>query len=376
MLGFARSKAIGHVAMLLPLLLVTSCTYTAPSSETSSASGTGGAGAAGGAGGVGGAGEVGGSGGNASSSSSSGIPSEDCLNGVDDDANKSIDCADSACSDAYKCMPNGPVGGPWSEPFQAALLGWTELEPPCATKTAPKVYGLGPSPHGCTQCKCDLPGALCMGGQLTCYDGPNCSTIMSVLPVDQPGCVPIGVGSYLGCKQTQPVSFDASNTQCHVLSGGAVAVPAPFNQKLLRCDVPSNAGEGCANGEHCAPKRASEYAYTCIAASDQQACPSGWTAPKFTGYGTFDDSRACTPCTCNPEAATCMQNAFTGHSDDNCGGVASNLSTSNCVTLLNTQSIRYKQQPPMMLPHGCTTQPQGQLDIGDLTTICCRPAPP
>src|SRR5262249_44260713 len=82
---------------------------------------------------------------------------ENCTNGVDDNGNGLVDCADPACQPGYECLP-------------APAAGWTvarvdtgasnSAAPPCPTGYgSPSTLGSGfavPSP-GCTTCSCDSP---------------------------------------------------------------------------------------------------------------------------------------------------------------------------------------------------------------------------
>ncbi|MBK7586063.1 MAG: hypothetical protein IPI67_38495 [Myxococcales bacterium] len=68
-------------------------------------SGTGASGGSGATGGTGAGGSTGGTGG--------GNVGEICGNGIDDDGDQKIDCADTECATS-KCVPNVPIG--WTGP--------------------------------------------------------------------------------------------------------------------------------------------------------------------------------------------------------------------------------------------------------------------
>lgn len=344
--------------IILSALLVAGCSYDPPSVDT----GSGGGGAGG------------------SSSSSTGGSAENCVNDKDDDGNGQSDCADSACSSTYKCVPSGPNDLLWSTPFHAKYTAFDAQDPACATQETRKVYGINPSNDECTGCTCEISGTTCVGAELTCYDSLECMDgIKPSLLINGTSCTAISGLSLRSCVVTKEATFDPGTAQCNATSSPMLASPDPFAKKIVRCDAPSNKGGGCLNGQICAQNPVDDYDLQCIAASGKQACPVDW-ANAYTGYESWTDTRACMDCSCDAGKGSCASNElalYTLHTDTNCqsptiGGIPAIV----CTSAKNVTSIDYNEPAPIVTAKGCSSTPLGKLDPGVETTICCRSAMP
>lgn len=373
MLGFHRSNLFFGAASALLSLVIAACSFEPPREEVPGTGGTGGGSSAGGNATSSTSSSTSSTSSTTSSSSasSSGSSGEFCTNGLDDDKNDVADCADPACQNITSCINSEVLpGAPWSAPFYATYVNFDAPEPTCSTGSVPKVYGVGPSPDGCSACDCAIPDRPCTGAVLTCFPNFDCTIDMFMPEISTPGCNI--VSNISSCMLTQPGGFDMNGAQCTVKSGGKVLIPNAFAKKMLQCDAPTNNGTGCATGQTCALLPAPEYTWSCIAASGSQKCPVPWTN-QFVGYGLWNDSRGCTECSCKLDKAVCPPDDFLGYNTGNCTGAPVDLSFSGCNPVGATNAIKYTEHAPFFLPDGCTTSPTGKLDVQELTTICCRP---
>jgi hypothetical protein len=161
----------GLAAVLAPASCTLDVQGTAPDTP-----GTGGAGP--GSGGTGGVGP--GSGGSTSSASggdggqggSLPPPPEECLDGVDNDMDGLVDCADvDDCAPAeYECAPEPPGG--WTGNARAVAVAYGGVLPDCAAGETSAQYLAGPATETlCAGCSCTLAGAACSAPEVTCWWG-------------------------------------------------------------------------------------------------------------------------------------------------------------------------------------------------------------
>ncbi len=379
MLVFPMSKLSQFATMMIAAILAASCSYDPPALNPGSGEGgAGGSNAASSSSTSSSSTSSSSTSSSSTSSSSSGGSTEDCTNDMDDDANGSVDCLDPTCVATHQCVPIGPMDPKWSPPFHGLFVDFNADAPACASGEMPTVYGVGPSPDGCSGCSCEITGTMCTGAELTCYSTNNCTNGMqNPLLIKGTSCTNIVNTPYASCDVSQPPSFDPNNAQCIVTSGEALIAPDSFEQKILRCDPPTHVSGGCVTGKSCNLRPAPEYNWQCIAATGNQSCPANWPIT-MSGYQGWTDTRGCTSCACDAKEAACAaNNIFTKHPNAICelpaiGGIAPNT----CAPVVDAQSIGYMEQPPIVLPQGCNTMQTGKLDRGVESTICCRPAVP
>jgi hypothetical protein len=233
-----------------------------------------------------------------STSSSSSSGSENCLNGVDDNADQKIDCADPTCT-GFMCL-DVPAG--WSL-IAVAESAFGDAPKPCADNSNPTLYFDGAQPAQCNQCQCSVSGATCsLGEMLVYYTDGSCGGAADVVVIskDFKGCaqlpnVPFG-GNGGGSGKVSKAPFVVQQGTCMV-NGGGLNPSAPFTKQISACaTVPS--GKGCGAGD-CLSASGSPDGKTCIVGDVANACPSGWMLERDAFDTGYQDQRNCDACGCD-----------------------------------------------------------------------------
>ncbi len=251
---------------------------------------------------------------------------ESCTDGIDDNCNGTVDCADQPACAAYECASSTPSG--WIGP----AVMWTGSYPAAAVPDCPVGYatavdgfeGLASSPDACG-CECRASGQTC-SGSATLYTGTNCAKSCVTVALSSNACTALvcPMGGAAGSWQvTGPVSTGgACSPTVTPKSGG----PPSWQTTVRVCahagpvDVPG----GCVNGEQCLPKPTAPYGSSlCVYQPGvQTACPAPYDAsPRPTVvFESFTDGRGCGACTCSaaPTAASCAGGVAL-HSQSTCG---------------------------------------------------------
>ena len=313
------------------------------------------------------------------SSTSSGCPSmtEQCDDGMDNDCDGLIDCADSDCT--------GPVDG--RECVAPAPAGWTLVAfAPGDVTTCPAGYGdlvkVAEAPSStdahCT-CACDCAGLKnnpCVHGTLGVVIGNTCSAFNANLNVTG-GCDSLGqmLGNFNSIKAkplgVTPVDVAGKPALPGTQPGASGATCLPAASKAI----------GCAGEEACLPKAIS--ASLCIQSPGEVACPAGpFTKRTVVGApGPADDQRSCAACACTSSAASCANPTFSGYTADDCSSNAAPAVIDNsCTTAMGgdwhyADHFIYSAAPtaPTCALKGAAPNVMGTITPKDARTICCLP---
>jgi hypothetical protein len=276
--------------------------------------------------------EQGGSGGTGGANSSSSGPmgsQEDCLDGIDNDEDGAIDCADSDCIEGFTCEEVLPEG--WTRVLVEYGVGEPPAEVPCASGDIPETLFTNPAgPAECDACECGpLEGTTCRPRSLVCF--PNSSTCS--------GTNLSLTAEVAAAECTKPYLNDATTISCRVpgqpnvdQKGGCEPTVADFSNKyswngwVRACPDKTPQGGGCLVGS-CIPK-STPGTSTCIRKDGPAACPDGWTTTE--AYASALDDRGCSECTCTPEAQ-CIGGGYEFIDFDSC-----DMSGSPTVTILGS----------------------------------------
>jgi hypothetical protein len=239
---------------------------------------------------------------------------EVCNDGVDNDCNGKIDCADPACSVGFVCAPAAPAG-------------WSLVAYASAARTS---CGAG---FGSAEDLVEGPSAL----PATCACG------CTVDPVDQGSCEKgtaklYSNGALGGCVALGSLDFPAADGACgskkldSVVNSKAQIAPLPYTpgkcapapSKTVtpvtyaaqgRSCLPAVAlGGGCAAGA-CAARPAAPFGM-CVAKAGDQPCPAGFPQKHLAGTGTTD-TRDCSACGCST-TGSCGNAKLTLYEDSSC----------------------------------------------------------
>lgn len=277
--------------------------------------------------------------------------------------------ADPACAGGCALVPDG-----WMGPVVAHHVGAGEEDPGCAGAFAQEVgrydadFSAAPAACGCA-CG-EMIGASCTVPYMA-YNLNSC--------VQNSGS---GLGVVAGCNNIPDIDDSGiiafilrspilTTAPCEPLP--SVEVPeAGFGREVVLCG-----GElddvGCAAGESCVPPQSEAV---CIWAEGERTCPAAFPNAEVL-YAGFEDTRACTACTCGePDAdAECTMDDATLHADSNaCAmGIDGTVPPGTCVE--TTGIIRSIYVPEPQPPVGACP-PSAVEAIGDAVpnpavTLCC-----
>jgi hypothetical protein len=301
---------------------------------------------------------------------------EICHNGVDDDDDGLVDCADDSCSCAPEAPSNwsgpvvlslgaGAVGCPadWPAELQA---GWTSVSADDLT---------------CEVCSCGSPQGVQCGATINYHVDSSCSGSperMQSLTTTQ-GCVALA-NAPQQFQSVRPGTASVTAGSCAPSGGGVDAVPSiAFGDDAVLCGGAAE-GDGCgAAGDVCVALPPAPYQATvCIYRTGGGGCPNGspYSQP-HAFFGDYDDSRDCSSCGCSTAGLSCNATTqlFGPSTNVNCA--------SNPVTVSNNNSCFNNAPQPGSakllannLSGACTTTggaPTGGVSGEDPVTVCCLP---
>jgi hypothetical protein len=294
------------------------------------------------------------------------------LNGIDDDGDSLIDCADSDCQPDYQCadLPNGWTAAlvqtaAWSSPLPSSAQ--------CANGQEPIRYFREPAgAPSCSACSCGtLAGATCGDTPISCaMDSPLC---FLASPINVTTCTNFPAPSAISC-----ILGDTP------LAGGSCAAspatlqdPDPWQTVADTCPL---TGGGCGAGKTCIPKQPAANEAACIAMAGGSVCPSGWPT-KAKSYSDGTDTRSCGACACSADNVSCDADSFNLMTMANCidfgpfpvfSGTSCTSYTPNTGTTWSIQRVPATNKAPS---GSCT--PSGGSATGSMTplgetTMCCR----
>lgn len=236
------------------------------------------------------------------SSASTGSGVEDCQNGVDDNGDTKVDCADDACKkDGFTCaaVPPGWIG-------ITVLYDGVQTSQSCPADFPMQVYtgtrNLKPAPAKCSMCTCTT-ATTCTASTLDEWTGPVCSTGKSS-DMQPAGCFKVMGGAPLSYSAAPP----AATTPACMSAGGDPDTTINWGEHGVAC-APAKVGGGCGTSEVCAPKPSGAPFGNklCIYQTGDQMCPANWpTKRTYVDGGKTTDTRACTACSCGqPMGGSC-----------------------------------------------------------------------
>jgi hypothetical protein len=316
-------------------------------------------------------------------------PGENCTNGIDDNCDGLVDCADPLCTAGYSCNAQPPVG--WQGPIEL----YAGMAPPqCATPYANDVLdgneGLN-APSAQCSCACGaVGGADCSGSvDWTVYSDLACSTPCAT------GVMPPNNGNFCestnGCSRTGSFEVVAGAPLLNVAScspAPSTKVPPYTWSTIARAcgySGPTDTG-GCTGGDLCLAKPSSPFGpRPCIWQTGSTTCPNGPYSQQQIVYGGASDGRGCTQCTCgSPTGVTCNLNgslstyAVFGSPCSNL--VATATPGGGCVTIggMFMGGAAGIQGSVSATPQGGSCQASSVTATGTATpsmptTVCCAP---
>jgi hypothetical protein len=346
---------------------------------------------------------------------------EDCTNGIDDNCNGLIDCADPACTGmGFQCAPPWPTGwGPVALYDSFMTSGPTPPTPQCGTGdsayanlVAVGYYTPVPTTPTCA-CSCgsiSLSGATCSDPVLTtassgCPSAPSSSCTTNNVSVATIGTT---CTDYTACQN----GINGVNiaTNAAYVGGAACGMPngtgsvpawnsttgwAGAGRVCGPTKVPSTLtglAAGCAQAGYSCLKIPAN-GLVCISDASQQSCPGG--ASLYTVAHTYNstgvDSRSCNyaSCGCTPYTSgiTCTEtvsvyngSGCTGTAAATLSNIASEAGAPTCysgspINLGTAESAQATLTPKggHCALGGTATVSGGITPGGTQTTVCCVP---
>lgn len=289
---------------------------------------------------------------------------EDCFNGVDDDCDDAVDCADSDCTEGSLCVKaprNVEVG---------VVVDENEQCPEGFTASETLIYR-GLSGGGCEGCSCTPNPTECLAdlylysargeceadtGQTGGYHAKEIGLVCDGQPIN--GGFPQWYGVRAG-------TFEV--IQSCTPSGTAIPAPATWATSKKFCRA-TRTGAGCSAGEVCVARQAPQVQCTLVSGS---ATCDGYGRREADWFQGYLDTRTCSSCACTATGGNCNNvDVYLGH-DYDCNTNAARIKQGE-------RFCGYAYAPPAYLvgtptPSTCTsrTNLSGSLDPTGQSTLCC-----
>ena len=309
---------------------------------------------------------------------------EDCTNGIDDNCDGLVDCADPLCQAAgYSCATVAPTG--WIGPV--ALYEGVAPAQNCPAGYAPIVNAKGgglTAPSAQCGCTCTAGAAQCAASAGQFYsDATICATACAGTV-----SIPSGVCTATAHCGGASVSF---NAPAPAWVGGACTpqptknVPAAiFGTSARVCswsgtpDVPGGCNGG---GDQCVKAPTAPYGTRlCIYQSGDPAataCPPGPYSAYHVYYSGLNDTRSCTTCSCGGATATggSCSGTIDLYSGSSCTGTTPRTFAFGTTTCLALSSPQFALGTYAPAGGGCGAgiggQSAGSASATGATTVCC-----
>jgi hypothetical protein len=335
---------------------------------TTSSSGTGGTTSSSGTGGTTSSSGTGGSGGTAGG--------ENCTNGVDDDGDQDIDCADSDCT-THLCAAPAPPG--WSGPVTVVVSAVAQALPSCAgawPSSADHDHGLDAPDAECSKCSCSSPSVQCTLAGVVIHTGTSCSGSVEQTLSPQASGVCSSFTSQ-DMDTLEGLQSQASSGSCTESGGTASLPPVAWTEHARICEG-AVFGLGCEDSDPCVPAPTGPF-QLCVTQAGNQACPTGY-GDKTLLYGGFTDTRGCSSCSCGSAQNAQCNSATEIWNVPNCAGGPDATVPNDGVACLHEHLLVVSSGSFMFTAAGnagaCPTAggaPNGTATETDPTTVCCRP---
>jgi hypothetical protein len=307
--------------------------------------------------------------------SATGMAVEDCLDGIDNDGNQLVDCADPACTPDHECVPLPPTE--WSEPQRIVDEALTAPALTCPDSGMADSYFQGPGdPATCAPCQCGTPNVGCSPPVIACWY--NQSTCQGGATVYQSA----SCGAASSCPSTCNNPHRCGMVQASQVGGGCPAsggeptVGPMWQGKVSVCSA-GPLGGGCGADAACVPVEPAPFdGPACTTRVGDHTCPTGYPnrVDLYTG-GT--DTRDCDACTCDTSSFSCTTGTATMWDDNGCsvGGIDLGMTCTDVAAAIDNGSASFTTTPGTL--SGTTCNPIGGSPIGEVTpqgqvTLCCE----
>ena len=288
------------------------------------------------------------------------------------------------CGGTYGCVAAVPLG--WQGPL-ALYLG-PDPAPACTQNFAGPFYdghsGLNAGAASCG-CSCQsAQGVQCSPVTISFANAATCSaTSLACASTTLSPSTCTAIDARVNCTGvTVDMSAglsDPSGGSCPPFPSNSVPVATwSANGRACVSAVAPGGQSDCPRGSVCSPQSASPFqAGLCVAQSGDVACPMTEYTAKHVLFGSIDDTRGCSPCTCGAVVGASCRGVVEVHQQSGAGKCAGAL-----VQYPLPYSCDAAQQPGDFLlavtPSGGICQPSVATATGMATparamTFCCVP---
>jgi hypothetical protein len=316
-----------------------------------------------------------------------GCKPESCLNGMDDDCDGLVDCADPNCFAGFTCTPDAPAD--WQGPVALYQGPGDSAAPSCGMSGGYPLFeadgfdGLSAAPAMCPGCGCSDPkGVACDIAQEQFFGNNQCAGGGGTLTIAANVCQAfVSLSDPLGVAwSAAPPSGGVCLTKT---MGTPVVPPVGWANRARACDGEPDGG-GC-GPNLCVPRPAGNFQKTlCIVHGGDVPCPGGAYGKRSLYYQGVADSRGCTDCECGPPKGMTCTGTLQLWDDTQCQSNTTTLtSVGQCGALMpdptpppapykTLRSTKYT--PGAAIGGSCTSTPSvatGEVKPAAPITICC-----
>jgi hypothetical protein len=338
---------------------------------------------------------------------------EDCTDGIDNDLDGKIDCADTDCQVGFSChnpvTPELTAAG-WTGHYALADGAVAALPGSCPGATYPNPFYAGyrllNAPAAtCSACSCSAPlGETCqvtlhvVGG--TCAQWLGGTACAAPVPSTADGSCDQSGGFFPAVNTCGPAvgnTCPGGSSPCNqavaadpaVIIGGSCNAsqqtptipPTSWNNAARACQ-PAAEGKGCANSYACLPNAPSPFGAICIAHLGDIKCPDatlGYTTKKtFFDVDPADD-RTCTDCACsgvNGASCTASTEIYSDPVQNSCSTKVATVPPGGCTALAGNPIIGGRKGVGTSITAGSCSPSGGQATgsaVGlNPVTFCCQ----
>jgi len=303
---------------------------------------------------------------------------ENCTNGVDDNCNGLVDCADPACTQAGFACTAAAIPPGWSFVAYSATK-----RPVCPTGFGTESAIISSPAGTADSCSCSCSGSSATCGGTASYNGyPNACTTGATgvnLSISNGTCQGVATSITSGdYYQLYYASTAVAQPGTCAGTGKITSAPAPTFDAGATCAAPAELGAGCSSGV-CAPPTGAAFA-ACVSHPGDVACPTfGFTNKTLvsTGAPGWVDKRTCGACPCATSLSCSTVTNVALFTNGTCAGAAAyNINTgcqlANSSVGIGSYEISYGITGNAACQPTGSSPPGGNVTLdANVETVCC-----
>jgi hypothetical protein len=287
---------------------------------------------------------------------------ESCTDGVDDDQDGLVDCADTADCGGFACTAAPAIDASWHGPVLLRELDDDRACPPSFPTAGPELRAVSTP---CT-CGCGTPTGESCNATVTVFSAGACAGTAASATVEALAC-----GTLSGAATTAKATSEAHGGSCTAsVSGG----PDPGTDPPRKtCE--GAAGGGCGEDELCVRPPGPDDGALCWYQEGDVVCPAG--LPQRTILYDAASPPSCTgaSCTCAPSSqGTCTGTVTLFDTDCSSGNTALVPLTGACTAGLATVGSVKIAGASVATAGACSPVPAFPVGVlAAARTYCCAP---